>query len=77
MPDPDLVTIAVPRDWLRIRLTFPAKLNDRMHRLMERNSEGTIAPEELAELEYLVAVAQISHVINLVLQLHGAPLPTV
>ena len=37
---------------------FPAAKQRRLHRLLEKNSEGTITPNEKAKLEQLVAEAE-------------------
>ncbi|HEV7226144.1 MAG TPA: hypothetical protein VGN42_25780 [Pirellulales bacterium] len=34
-----------------LSMRFPAEDEDRMRKLMEKNNQGTIGPEELAEME--------------------------
>lgn len=46
-------------------------LTDRMHALLERNTEGALTGVEREELETLVAMAQFAQIIAMAA--HGAP----
>jgi hypothetical protein len=58
----DLVTITLPRSIVPELPTFANALNDRMHDLLERNTEGTLSESEHAELESLVQMAQFAQI---------------
>ena len=55
----DAVTLTLPRSMLPELPALAKSLNDRMHELLERNTEGTLVGTERAELETLVQVAQV------------------
>ena len=59
----DLVTITLPRSIVAELPTFAGALNDRMHALLERNTEGTLTDTERLELETLVEMAQFAQVL--------------
>jgi hypothetical protein len=58
-------TIAAPVDWIEAvgNLRFPAKADQRMQDLMDRNNEGQLAGFERDELE---ALAELSEQVSLV-----------
>ncbi len=53
-------TIDAPLEWVETvgRLRLPAKSDARLQVLMDRNTEGLISVEELAELESLVELSE-------------------
>ena len=57
--------IAAPVDWIESvgKLCFPAKTDQRLQYLMERNNDGLLTDGERAELE---ALAELSERISLV-----------
>jgi hypothetical protein len=57
--------ITAPVDWVESvgNLRFPAKADHRLQDLMDRNNEGLLSQEELAELE---ALAELSEQLSLV-----------
>jgi len=65
---PDVVTITLPRSIMPELPTFADALNDRMHGLLERNTEGTLSESERAELESLVQMAQFAQIFTMATQ---------
>lgn len=59
----DAVTLTLPRSMLPELPVLAKSLNDRMHELLERNTEGTLVETERAELETLVQVAQVVQIL--------------
>jgi len=59
----DAVTLTLPRSMLPELPALAKSLNDRMHELLERNTEGTLVETERAELETLVHVAQVVQIL--------------
>jgi hypothetical protein len=55
----DVVTITLPRSIIPELPAFASVLEDRMHHLLERNTEGALTETERAELEGLVQMAQL------------------
>ena len=64
----DVVTITLPRSIVPELPTFASALNDRMHDLLERNTEGTLSESERAELESLVPKAQFAQILAMATQ---------
>lgn len=64
----DVVTVTLPRSIVPELPTFASALNDRMHALLERNTEGTLSESEHAELESLVQMAQFAQIITMAIQ---------
>lgn len=52
--------ISVPEEGIESvsELKFPASTNRQMQRLMDRNTEGSLSPEERQELEALVDMSE-------------------
>ena len=69
----DPVTFSVPRTVLSDIARLTDELTDRMHALLERNTDGQLAPSEKAELETLVQMAQFGQIVSLALQAQDAP----
>jgi hypothetical protein len=49
------------------------ELTDRMHMLLERNTDGQLSPIEKAELETLVRVAEFGQIVTMALQPQSRP----
>lgn len=64
----DFVTITLPRSIVPELPSFANALNDRMHDLLERNTEGTLSESERAELESLVQMAQFAQILAMAAQ---------
>lgn len=65
----DPIIISVPRAVLSDMSHMPSDLLDRMHELLERNTDGTLNPTESAELKAIVRMAQLSEIASLALQM--------
>ncbi len=63
---PDTVTLTLPRALVPQLPALAADLVERMHELLERNTEGTLASVERAELETLVKMAEFAQLLALV-----------
>jgi hypothetical protein len=63
MKPADAITLTLPRSMLPELPVLSQSLNDRMHELLERNTEGALAETERAELETLVQVAQVVQIL--------------
>jgi hypothetical protein len=59
----DAITLTIPRSILPELPSLARGLNDRMHDLLERNTEGALAEIERTELETLVQMAQIAQIL--------------
>ena len=59
----DLVTLNLPRALVGEIPRLSRELNDRMHALLERNTEGDLTATERAELETLVQMAQFAQLL--------------
>lgn len=64
----DVVTITLPRSIMPELPAFADALNDRMHELLERNTEGSLSEGERVELESLVRMAQFAQILAMALQ---------
>jgi hypothetical protein len=62
---PDTVTLTLPRALVPELPALAADLVERMHELLERNTEGTLANVERAELETLVKMAEFAQLLAL------------
>jgi hypothetical protein len=69
----DPITFSVPRAVLSDIVQLSSELTDRMHELLERNTDGQLSATEKAELETLVRVAQFGEIVSLALQPRNAP----
>ena len=58
----DPVTISVPRDVLLSIVELSSDMTDRMHQLLEKNTDGHLRPHEKAELESLVRIAELGQI---------------
>ena len=59
----DAVTLTLPRSAIPDVVRLSATLLDRMHELLERNTDGSLSPIERAHLETLVHMAQFGQMI--------------
>ena len=64
------LVVTIPRALVPDLLSLSSGLTDRMHGLLERNTEGTLSAVEREELETLVEMAQFAQI--LVSAVHGA-----
>lgn len=64
----DAITLTLPRSMLPELPALAQSLNERMHELLERNTEGTLVETERAELETLVQVAQVVQILAMAAQ---------
>lgn len=53
--------------------TLSAELLDRMHELLERNTDGGLNTLEKTELDTLVRMAEFGQIVSLTLQSQGRP----
>ena len=53
-------TIEAPREWVKTvgELRLPAKANQRLQQLMDRNNEELLLETERADLEYLIELSE-------------------
>jgi hypothetical protein len=74
MADPgEPVVLTLPRSAVTDVLTISASLLDRMHELLERNTDGSIAPIEREELETLVQMAEFGQILSAAVRAAGKP----
>ena len=69
----DSVTLTLPRSAVPDVATLSATLLDRMHALLERNTDGALSSVEREELETLVQMAQFAQVLSTALGLRAKP----
>lgn len=59
----DAITLTFPRSIVPELPGLAKGLNDRLHELLERNTEGELGETERAELETLVQMAQFAQIL--------------
>jgi len=64
---PDII-LTFPRSVVGDVLTLSDSLQRRMHELLERNTDGSLAPIERAELETLVQMAQFGQILAMAMR---------
>jgi hypothetical protein len=64
------LVLTIPRAAVPALPALSRGLNDRMHALLERNTEGALTATEREELETLVEMAQFAQI--LAMAVHGA-----
>ena len=69
----DAVTLTLPRSAIPDVLSLSETLLDRMHELLERNTDGRLSPVEREEAETLVLMAQFGQLVSTALQRPGQP----
>jgi hypothetical protein len=68
MSTADAITFTVPRRTLADISQLSAELTDRMHELLERNTDGRLNSTERAELDTLVRMAEFGQIVSTALQ---------
>jgi hypothetical protein len=71
----DAVTLTLPRSAVGGILALSAELTDRMHALLERNTDGALGPLEKAELETLVQIAHFGEIVSMAIGTPAANQP--
>ena len=69
----DAVTLTLPRSVLPEVVSLSATLLDRMHVLLERNTQGELSAIEREQLETLVEMAQFGQIVSIALQTSVRP----
>ena len=69
----DPITISVPRMILSEIAQLSAELTDRMHELLERNTDGGLSPTEQSQLETLVRMAEFGQIVSTALESQAKP----
>ncbi len=69
----EAVTLTLPRSAIPDVIQLSASLLDRMHDLLERNTDGTLSPLEREELDTLVKMAQFGQIVSMALNLPAKP----
>lgn len=64
----DPITFSVPRGVLTEIVQLSGELTDRMHHLLERNTDGQLNSTEKSELEMLVRVAEFGQIVSMALK---------
>lgn len=64
----DDITLTLPRSVVPDIVSLSDALTDRMHALLERNTDGTLSSVERAELETLVQMAQFGQIVSMALR---------
>jgi hypothetical protein len=64
----DAITITLPRSAVGDVVALSDSLTERMHELLERNTEVTLTAVERAQLETLVQMAQFGQILSMALQ---------
>jgi hypothetical protein len=72
-PGADAVTFSVPRAAVDDVQTLAASLVEKMHELLERNTEGTLSETERESLDTLVRMAQFAQIVSMGLGAQPAP----
>lgn len=67
------VTLTFPRFAVDGVVALSESLTDKMHALLERNTDGALSPDERAELETLVQIAQFGQLISAAAKATGRP----
>jgi hypothetical protein len=69
----EAVTLTFPRSVVGDVMSLSAKLVDRMHELLERNTDGNLSPVERDELETLVQMAEFGQLLSTALAAQARP----
>jgi hypothetical protein len=64
----DAITLTFPRSVLPDVVSLSSALLDRMHELLERNTDGALSEIERQELETLVQMAQFGQIVVAAIQ---------
>ena len=65
----DAVTVTLPRSTVGGILALSAELTDRMHALLERNTDGALGAVEKVELETLVQIAHFGQMVSMAVRM--------
>ncbi len=66
------ITVTLPRSAVGGILELSTELTDRMHALLERNTDGDLTAVEKAQLETLVQIAHFSQMVSMASSNPGA-----
>lgn len=69
----EAVTFTLPRSAIPDVITLSKALLDRMHGLLERNTDGALSGLEREELDTLVKMAQFGQIVSTALKLPATP----
>jgi hypothetical protein len=69
----DPITFSVSRSVLADIVTLSDSLTNRMHELLEKNTDGLLIPAEKVELESLVRMAEFGQIVSIALQPQSRP----
>jgi hypothetical protein len=69
----EAITFTLPRSAVGDMLALSATLLDRMHELLERNTDGLLSAIEREELDTLVRMAQFGQMMSMALEASQAP----
>ena len=69
----ETVTLTLPRSAIPDVIQLSESLLDRMHGLLERNTDGALSTIEREELDTLVKMAQFGQIVSMALNLPGKP----
>jgi len=69
----DPITLTLARSQLEGIQQLSSDLVERMHELLEKNTEGEITELEKSELETLVRISQFSQIVSMALELNSRP----
>jgi hypothetical protein len=69
----DAITLTLPRSAIPDVVALSEALLDRMHELLERNTDGRLSPVEREEVETLVLMAQFGQLISTAVRRPGQP----
>jgi hypothetical protein len=67
----DSVLISIPRTMLSTISELSPALTDRLHQLLEKNTNGDLRLHEKFELETLVQMAEFGQIVTMALQSKG------
>jgi hypothetical protein len=67
----ETITLTLPRSTIQDVVTLSSDLNDRMHALLERNTDDNLTSIEKSELETLVRMAHVSQILSMALPQPG------
>lgn len=70
----DPVTVTLPRSTDGGILAFSSELTDRMHGLLELNTDGRLTSFEKLELETLVQMAHFGQIVSIAVSVTATPM---
>jgi hypothetical protein len=68
----DPISLMMPRALASEIIELSSDLTDRMHELLERNTDDLLTPVEKAELRKLVSITEIGQIVAAAMQLKSA-----